>query len=59
MLFNVKVVSQEEYDQHMQELRDQGNTGQLGLDLNREQQDWSIREKDAERDQKKIEEDSK
>ncbi|MCL6423486.1 cytochrome c oxidase subunit II [Brachybacterium sp. JHP9] len=44
MLFNVRVVSQAEYDQHMQELRDQGNTGQLGVDLNRNQEDWSMRE---------------
>lgn len=59
MLFNVKVVSQAEYDQHMQELRDQGNTGQLGIDLNRQKESWSGREKDDAADQKKIEEDSK
>ncbi|MBT0771010.1 cytochrome c oxidase subunit II [Kineosporia sp. J2-2] len=35
MLFNVKVVSQAEYDQHMADLEAKGNTGQLGDDLNR------------------------
>ncbi|GLY32827.1 cytochrome c oxidase subunit II [Kineosporia sp. NBRC 101731] len=35
MLFNVKVVSQADYDRHMAELEAQGNTGQLGEDLNR------------------------
>jgi len=35
MLFNVKVVSQAEFDQHMQALRDQGNSGQLPNSLNR------------------------
>ena len=29
MLFTVKVVSQEEFDAHMQELRDKGQFGQL------------------------------
>ncbi|WP_425956864.1 cytochrome c oxidase subunit II [Xylanimonas sp. McL0601] len=38
MLFNVKVVSREEYDAHMDDLRSQGKTGQLGLDLNRHQE---------------------
>ncbi|MGD8149814.1 cytochrome c oxidase subunit II [Ornithinimicrobium sp. Y1694] len=33
MLFNVQVVSQEEYDQHIEDLRAAGNTGQLGLEL--------------------------
>ena len=37
MLFNVKVVSQEEFDAHMNELREAGQTGELGLDLVREQ----------------------
>ncbi|GAB4086111.1 cytochrome c oxidase subunit II [Myceligenerans cantabricum] len=37
MLFNVKVVSQEEFDAHMEELRDAGQEGELGLDLVREQ----------------------
>ena len=37
MLFNVKVVSREEYDAHIEELRAQGNVGELGLDLNRHQ----------------------
>ncbi|MDO5661185.1 MAG: cytochrome c oxidase subunit II [Brachybacterium sp.] len=44
MLFNVHVVSQEEFDQRMQDLRDQGNTGQLGLDLNRNIEDWNMRD---------------
>jgi len=35
MLFNVEIVSQEEYDQQMQTLRDQGNTGQLGTEYDR------------------------
>ena len=29
MLFNVKVVSEEEYDAHIQKLRDLGQTGEL------------------------------
>lgn len=45
MLFNVKVVSQQEFDAHMQELRDQGLNGQLGVDLNRNKEEWSMREK--------------
>src|SRR5699024_1124685 len=45
MLFNVIVVSQEEFDAHMEELRAQGNDGQLGVDLNRNQEEWSMREK--------------
>lgn len=35
MLFNVKVVSQTEYDQHMQDLRTRGQIGELGPNLNR------------------------
>ncbi|MBW0254151.1 cytochrome c oxidase subunit II [Cellulomonas sp. PS-H5] len=35
MLFNVKVVSREEYDARMDELRDAGQDGQLGLDYSR------------------------
>ncbi len=35
MLFNVRVVSQAEYQQHMQDLRTQGQVGVLGPDLNR------------------------
>ncbi len=35
MLFNVKVVSREEYDAHIDELRDAGQDGQLGLEYNR------------------------
>nr|WP_242608053.1 cytochrome c oxidase subunit II [Xylanibacterium ulmi] len=38
MLFNVKVVSRSEYDAHMDDLRAQGNVGELGLDLNRHQE---------------------
>ena len=35
MLFNVKVVSRDEYDAHVEELRDSGQDGQLGLEYNR------------------------
>ncbi|AND16285.1 cytochrome c oxidase subunit II [Rathayibacter tritici] len=35
MLFNVKVVSQAEYDDYIQSLRDAGQTGQLGAEYNR------------------------
>ncbi|MEU4206488.1 cytochrome c oxidase subunit II [Rothia terrae] len=35
MLFNVAVVSQEEYDQQMKALADEGNTGRLGEEFNR------------------------
>ena len=35
MLFNVKVVSQEEYDAYIQSLRDAGQTGSIGLEYNR------------------------
>jgi len=35
MLFNVEVVSRAEYDQHMDELRAKGQSGQLGLEYNR------------------------
>ena len=34
MLFTVKVVSEAEYEQHMQDLEDQGYTGQLGPEYN-------------------------
>lgn len=37
MLFNVAIVSPEDYDAHMQELEAKGQTGALGLDLNRQQ----------------------
>jgi cytochrome c oxidase subunit II len=37
MLFNVKVVDRAEYDAHMNDLREAGQTGELGLDLNRQQ----------------------
>jgi cytochrome c oxidase subunit 2 len=37
MLFNVAVVSREEFDAQMEELRDRGQTGALGLELNRTQ----------------------
>jgi len=37
MLFNVKVVTAEEYQQHMQDLRDQGFDGQIGLEYSRDQ----------------------
>src|SRR5699024_9808398 len=45
MLFNVVVVSQEEFDAHMEELRSQGDEGQLGVDLTRNAKEWSMREK--------------
>jgi cytochrome c oxidase subunit 2 len=35
MLFRVAVVSQEDYDEQMQLLRDAGQTGALGEDLNK------------------------
>lgn len=37
MLFNVAVVSREEYDAHIAELREAGQTGRLGPELNRRQ----------------------
>jgi cytochrome c oxidase subunit 2 len=37
MLFNVKVVSPADYEAHMDKLREAGQTGELGLDLNRQQ----------------------
>ncbi len=40
MLFNVKVVDRAEYDAHMEDLRAAGQTGELGLDLNRQQRDY-------------------
>lgn len=36
MLFNVKVVSQQDYEAHLAALRAQGNVGELGVELNRE-----------------------
>ncbi|WP_309134184.1 cytochrome c oxidase subunit II [Cellulomonas sp.] len=36
MLFNVAVVSQEEYDAHMDELREKGQTGALSLEYSRQ-----------------------
>ncbi|ATG52260.1 cytochrome c oxidase subunit II [Brachybacterium vulturis] len=45
MLFNVVVVSPEEFDAHMEELRAQGYEGQLGVDLNRNDQEWGMRDK--------------
>lgn len=35
MLFNVKVVSREEYDEYIESLREQGNVGSIGLEYNR------------------------
>ena len=35
MLFNVAVVSRDDFDEHMDELRARGQTGQLGLEYNR------------------------
>ncbi|WP_084103473.1 cytochrome c oxidase subunit II [Demequina sp. NBRC 110056] len=37
MLFNVEVVERAEYDAYMQELRDRGNEGALGLEYSRDQ----------------------
>mgnify|MGYP000607085909 FL=1 len=37
MLFNVQVVDQATYDAKMQELEEKGQTGKLGIDLNRNQ----------------------
>lgn len=37
MLFNVKIVSQSEYDAHIQKLRNQGYEGQLGSEYDRNQ----------------------
>lgn len=37
MLFNVAVVSREEFDQEMERLRDAGQTGRLGPELDRQQ----------------------
>ena len=47
MLFNVKVVSQAEYDAHIDELRAAGQTGELGLDLNRQQHDANFPQDDT------------
>lgn len=44
MLFNVHVVSQEEFDARMEELAARGNQGQLGNDLNRLQQSWNMQD---------------
>lgn len=38
MLFNVEVVSQERFEQEMQALRDRGQTGRLGPELDRNQE---------------------
>ena len=35
MLFNVKVVSREEYDAHIEELKEKGQEGSLGLEYSR------------------------
>nr|WP_311836071.1 cytochrome c oxidase subunit II [Cellulomonas fimi] len=37
MLFNVAVVSREDFDAQMDQLRDKGQTGQLGMEYSREQ----------------------
>jgi len=42
MLFNVKIVSPQEYDTYIQSLRDKGQEGQLGLDLNRSQDGGAV-----------------
>jgi cytochrome c oxidase subunit II len=38
MLFNVNVVSREDYDKHIQELKDKGQEGALGLEYSRHQE---------------------
>jgi len=48
MLFNVKVVSAEEYDAHMAELAAKGQTGALGTDLSRTQGPVDTEEPEAE-----------
>ena len=47
MLFNVKVVSREEFDAHIADLRDAGQDGQLGLEFSRLQDVRSTGEGDA------------
>jgi len=47
MLFNVKVVSREEYDAHIQQLRDEGQEGSLGLEYSRLQDLESATVEDA------------
>ncbi|GCE75561.1 cytochrome c oxidase subunit II [Cellulomonas biazotea] len=42
MLFNVKVVSREEYDEHIQDLKDKGQEGSLGLEYSRLQDLHSV-----------------
>lgn len=42
MLFNVKVVSPADYQAHMDKLREAGQTGELGLDLNRQQHPQAV-----------------
>ncbi len=37
MLFNVNVVSRDDYDKHIQELKDKGQEGALGLEYSRQQ----------------------
>ncbi|MBB3022263.1 cytochrome c oxidase subunit 2 [Helcobacillus massiliensis] len=59
MLFNLKVVSQEEFDAHMKELREQGYEGQLSNDLNRMQKDWNMRDKNQETIQNRREDGAK
>ncbi|MGY4642770.1 aa3-type cytochrome oxidase subunit II [Cellulomonas sp. URHB0016] len=38
MLFNVNVVTRDEYDKHIQELKDKGQEGALGLEFSRQQE---------------------
>jgi cytochrome c oxidase, subunit II len=45
MLFNVKVVERAEYDAHMQELRDKGQTGLIELEYSRDQHPQGVRSK--------------
>jgi len=46
MLFNVKVVERAEYDAHIAELKAQGQSGSLGLEWSREQDQNSVNEQD-------------
>ena len=54
MLFNVKVVERDEYDAHMAELEDKGQTGLLENDLNREkinERDTDLLDSEARQDE--------
>ena len=59
MLFTLKVVSQEEFDAHMEELRAQGYEGQLDNSLNRMQESWDMQDKNDETIKNRREEGAK